>query len=99
MDAGGRVGESTLGVRLLTTEDRDEARDIAEQLSRLNEERRAIEATVQEAAEAQIASQHNRAVLVLAGRRGDPHHDQVGDDQRAARHRAAVAAALADHRC
>ena len=67
INAGGRVGESTLGVRLLTTEDPDEARDIAEQLSRLNEERRGIEAVVQEEAEAQIAGQHNRAVLVLAG--------------------------------
>ena len=67
INAGGRVGESTLGVRLLITEDPDEARDIAEQLSRLNEERRGIEAVVQEEAEAQIAGQHNRAVLVLAG--------------------------------
>ena len=67
INAGGRVGESTLGVRLLTTEDPDEARDIAEQLSRLNDERRAIEATVQEAAESQIASQHNRAVVTVSG--------------------------------
>ena len=67
INAGGRVGESTLGVRLLTTEDPDEARAIAAQLSRLNEERRGIEAVVQEQAEAQIASQHNRSVLVLAG--------------------------------
>ncbi|MEO6718174.1 MAG: single-stranded-DNA-specific exonuclease RecJ [Novosphingobium sp.] len=67
INAGGRVGESTLGVRLLTTEDPEEARQIAEQLSRLNEERRGIEAVVQEEAEAQIAGQHNRAVLVLAG--------------------------------
>ena len=67
INAGGRVGEATLGVRLLTTEDDDEARTIAAQLSQLNEERRAIEASVQEAAEAQLASQHNRAVLVLAG--------------------------------
>ncbi len=67
INAGGRVGEATLGVRLLTTEDPDEARAIAAQLSQLNEERRAIEAAVQEAAEAQIASQHNRAVLCLAG--------------------------------
>jgi single-stranded-DNA-specific exonuclease len=67
INAGGRVGESTLGVRLLTTEDPDEARAIAAQLSALNEERRGIEAAVQEAAEAQIASQHNRAVLCLAG--------------------------------
>ncbi|MBC2650572.1 single-stranded-DNA-specific exonuclease RecJ [Novosphingobium aerophilum] len=67
INAGGRVGESTLGVRLLTTEDPDEARAIAAQLSALNEERRAIEQAVQEAAEAQLDGQHNRAVLVLAG--------------------------------
>lgn len=72
VNAGGRVGESTLGVRLLTTEDPDEARDIAAQLSQLNEERRAIEAAVQEAAEAQLDRQHNRAVLVLAGRGWHP---------------------------
>ncbi len=66
INAGGRVGESTLGVRLLTTEDPDEARVIAEQLSRLNEERRAIEAAVQQAAEEQLVRQHNRSVLVLA---------------------------------
>ena len=72
INAGGRVGESTLGVRLLTTEDPDEARAIAEQLSRLNDERRAIEAAVQEAAEALIEKQHNRAVLVLAGRGWHP---------------------------
>ncbi|MEO7385078.1 MAG: single-stranded-DNA-specific exonuclease RecJ [Novosphingobium sp.] len=67
VNAGGRVGESTLGVRLLTTLDNDEAKAIAAQLSVLNEERRGIEAVVQEAAEAQIAGQHNRAVMVLAG--------------------------------
>ena len=67
INAGGRVGESTLGVRLLTTGDGDEARTIAQQLSDLNEDRRAIEAAVQEAAEAQVASQHNRSVLIAAG--------------------------------
>lgn len=67
INAGGRIGESTLGVRLLTTSDPDEARAIAIQLSQLNEERRAIEAEVQEAAEAQLAGQHNMAVQVLAG--------------------------------
>jgi len=72
VNAGGRVGESSLGVRLLTTEDAEEARTIAAELSRLNEERRAIEAEVQEAAEAQIARQHNRSVLVLAGRGWHP---------------------------
>ncbi len=72
INAGGRVGESTLGVRLLTTEDHDEAASIAAQLSALNEERRAIEAEVQAEAELQIDSQHNRAVLVLAGRGWHP---------------------------
>lgn len=67
INAGGRVGEATLGVRLLTTQDPDEARSIAAQLSLLNEERRGIEQEVQEAAEAQVDAQHNRAVLVLAG--------------------------------
>lgn len=67
INAGGRVGESTLGVRLLTTEDPHEAQAIAAQLSSLNEDRRAIEAMVQEAAEAQLAGQHNRAVHVVAG--------------------------------
>lgn len=67
INAGGRIGESTLGVRLLTTRDPTEAAEIAEQLSALNEERRAIEAEVQEAAEAQLDWQHNMAVQVLAG--------------------------------
>jgi single-stranded-DNA-specific exonuclease len=72
INAGGRVGESTLGVRLLTSNDPDEASDIAAQLSRLNEERRAIESEVQAAAEAQVEAQHNRAVIVLAGRGWHP---------------------------
>ncbi|MBX7481406.1 single-stranded-DNA-specific exonuclease RecJ [Qipengyuania qiaonensis] len=72
INAGGRVGESTLGVRLLTTHDADEAREIAAQLSALNDERRAIEAAVQEAAEEQLASQHNRAVHLLAGKDWHP---------------------------
>jgi single-stranded-DNA-specific exonuclease len=67
INAGGRVGEASLGVRLLTTDDPDEARAIAEQLSAHNDERRAIEAAVQEAAEQQIDAQHNRAVLTIAG--------------------------------
>ncbi|MEM6907523.1 MAG: single-stranded-DNA-specific exonuclease RecJ [Pseudomonadota bacterium] len=67
INAGGRIGEATLGVRLLTTADHDEARMIAEQLSRLNDERRAIEGEVRDAAEAQLALQQARSVHVLAG--------------------------------
>ncbi len=72
INAGGRVGESTLGVRLLTTEDPDEAREISAQLSSLNEDRRAIEAAVQEAAEEQIAQQHNRAVVITSAKGWHP---------------------------
>ena len=67
INAGGRVGESTLGVRLLTTEDAEEAAQIAAQLSQLIEERRAIEAEVQEAGEAQVAGQANRALRIVHG--------------------------------
>lgn len=67
INAGGRVGKSDLGVRLLTTQDPDEAREIAIELDRLNEERRAIEGDVQAQAEALSATQHNRAVAVIAG--------------------------------
>jgi single-stranded-DNA-specific exonuclease len=66
INAGGRVGKADLGVRLLTTSDMSEARAIAGELDRLNEERRAIEAAVQEAAET-LAGGDNRAVLVAAG--------------------------------
>lgn len=67
INAGGRVGKSDLGVRLLTTEDPAEAQAIASELDRLNEERRAIEAMVQDAAEALALAQGNRAVIVVAG--------------------------------
>ncbi|HEV7658798.1 MAG TPA: single-stranded-DNA-specific exonuclease RecJ [Allosphingosinicella sp.] len=66
INAGGRVGKSDLGVRLLTTEDAEEARGIAAELDRLNEERRAIEAQVCEAAEALAAAQGNRAIVLVA---------------------------------
>lgn len=65
INAGGRVGRADLGVRLLTTQDPTEARAIAEDLDRLNDERRLIESGVQEAADAMIAG--DRAVAVVAG--------------------------------
>jgi single-stranded-DNA-specific exonuclease len=72
INAGGRVGKSDLGVRLLTTEDPEEARMIAAELDRLNEERRAIEAAVCEAAEALAVTQGNRAVALVAARGWHP---------------------------
>jgi single-stranded-DNA-specific exonuclease len=72
INAGGRVGKSDLGVRLLTTEDAHEAQEIAEELDRLNEDRRAIEAGVQAEAEAATSGLGNRAVAVVAGKGWHP---------------------------
>src|SRR4029078_759851 len=65
INAGGRVGKSDLGVRLLTTSDPEEARTIAAELDRLNEERRAIEMLVCEQAEEQAAKLNGAAVLTV----------------------------------
>ena len=65
INAGGRVGKSDLGVRLLTTTDAEEARTIAAELDRLNEERRAIEMSVCEQAEEQAAKLNGSAVLTV----------------------------------
>jgi single-stranded-DNA-specific exonuclease len=70
INAGGRVGLADLGVRLLTTQDAGEARTIAAELDRLNEERRAIEAIVQEGAEASIVA--DRSIVVVAGQGWHP---------------------------
>ena len=67
INAGGRVGRADLGVRLLATDDPVEARALAEELDRHNEERRVIEAGVGEAAEALAATQANRAVALVSG--------------------------------
>ena len=65
INAGGRVGKSDLGVRLLTSTDPEEARAIAAELDRLNEERRAIEMLVCEQAEAQAAGQSDAPVITV----------------------------------
>lgn len=67
INAGGRVGKSDLGVRLLTTRDAEEARQIAAELDQFNEERRAIEALVQEEAGRIAETQGNRAVILVSG--------------------------------
>ena len=65
INAGGRVGKSDLGVRLLTCTDPEEARTIAAELDRLNEERRAIEMLVCEQAEAQAQDQADSPVITV----------------------------------
>lgn len=46
INAGGRIGRSDLGARLLSTEDPAEAMDLAIELDRLNTERRSVEARI-----------------------------------------------------
>lgn len=65
INAGGRVGKSDLGVRLLTSIDREEARTIAVELDRLNEERRAIEMLVCEQAERQVEAMNGAPVIIV----------------------------------
>ena len=71
INAGGRVGKSDLGVRLLTCTDPEEAREIAAELDRLNEERRAIEMQVTQAAE-DLASGSTDSVVIVSGRGWHP---------------------------
>lgn len=67
INAGGRVGQADLGARLLSTDDPSEALVLAGQLDRYNEERRAIEAEVLEAAIAQAEAQGDVSALVVSG--------------------------------
>ncbi len=72
INAGGRVGKSDLGVRLLTSTDPDEARSIAAELDRLNEERRAIEMLVTEQAIEQAEAQRGDSLVLVSGRGWHP---------------------------
>lgn len=80
INAGGRVGRSDLGVRLLSTDDPDEARALAQELDELNRLRREVEAEVLEqaveTAEAQGLWPSDDPVLVIA--RDDWHPGVIG---------------------
>ena len=58
VNAGGRVGESHLGAMLLTCDDPVEALKIAEKLDKYNDQRRAVEAEVLEAALGQLEARY-----------------------------------------
>ena len=70
INAGGRVGASSLGARLLGCDDEIEARAIAAKLEALNTERRAIEERMLEEAfahaEASLAAAPDRHLLFIA---------------------------------
>jgi single-stranded-DNA-specific exonuclease len=70
VNAGGRIGTSDLGARLLATEDPHEAAALAERLERLNRERKDVEAAVRASAEAQAAARGTDGPLVWAAGEG-----------------------------
>ena len=55
LNAAGRLADMTLGIRLLLTDNADEAMTLAQELDRINRERRVIETGMQEAALAHLA--------------------------------------------
>lgn len=69
INAGGRIGDSALGARLLSLHDSVEAQRIAETLDRLNRERKAIETETLQAAmaeaERRVEEEPDLAVLML----------------------------------
>ncbi|WP_428483998.1 single-stranded-DNA-specific exonuclease RecJ [Rhodopila sp.] len=69
INAGGRISEADLGLRLLLTEDRVEALALAERLDAVNRQRQDVEAGIMEAAmrsaEAQVTA--GQAVVLVAG--------------------------------
>jgi single-stranded-DNA-specific exonuclease len=71
INAGGRVGASDLGAKLLATDDAIEARAIAAKLEAFNTERKAIEEAMLEAAfasaDALLAAEPGTPILFLAG--------------------------------
>ncbi len=70
VNAGGRVGEASLGARLLTTSDPAEASELAGQLDNYNTERQAIEAEVLDEALAMVAEQGADGPLIVAAGEG-----------------------------
>jgi len=67
INAGGRVGRSSLGVDLLTTREDERAGEFAAQLDLHNKERQAIEKAILEEATAMAATQANAPFLLVTG--------------------------------
>ncbi|HEY9219186.1 MAG TPA: single-stranded-DNA-specific exonuclease RecJ, partial [Phenylobacterium sp.] len=61
INAGGRIGRSDLGARLLSTDDPEEARLLAEELDALNASRKEVEREVLEAAIRIVEKESNQA--------------------------------------
>jgi len=66
INAGGRVGKAELGAILLSSDNAEEVLKAAEELNRLNTERRALEAVMLEEAIIQAEAKKDQPVIVLA---------------------------------
>lgn len=66
INAGGRVGEASLGARLLMTEDPEEALKLATHLNALNQERQKIEADLEAQALLQAETQKTSSFILVA---------------------------------
>ena len=69
INAGGRVGESWLGARLLTTEDQNEAKGIALRLDNYNCERQQIEQTVLDEALTLAEEETDKPIIIISSDR------------------------------
>ena len=67
INAGGRVGKSSHGAELLTSNDPQKAYQIATDLDKSNRERQSIELLLAEKVNSQAKNFHNHPVLVLSG--------------------------------
>ncbi|MEG8099470.1 single-stranded-DNA-specific exonuclease RecJ [Candidatus Liberibacter brunswickensis] len=76
INAGGRIGESSLGSRLLISDDPQELEALAMKLDVLNQNRRLMESTMLEQAESEVLSQYEdikqASIIVVAGDRWHP---------------------------
>jgi single-stranded-DNA-specific exonuclease len=70
VNAGGRIGKADLGARLLSTDDPQEARDLADRLDQLNTERREVESQVRDKALEQAEERGFDAPLTWAAGEG-----------------------------
>jgi single-stranded-DNA-specific exonuclease len=67
INAGGRVGDASLATRLLSTEDPDEARELAATLEALNQERRQREAEMLAEAETNAIAEAEKHNVIIVG--------------------------------
>ena len=68
INAGGRVGKSSLGAELLASNDPQKVYQIALDLDKSNRERQAIELLLSEKINLEVKNYHNHPVLVLSGK-------------------------------